>query len=153
MAVSKNPFKKFKTRMHCSRMGTARSLTVSRSICHVCPPETHTPHAMHVPPAMHAPCHTRALSCTPPAMHDPTTHAPTTHTPCHTCPPPCMPPCMQPPTHAPLPSMPPTMHAPCHACPPAATYAPHACPPPLWTEFLTHASENITHYSTIRSYK
>ena len=58
-------------RMHSSRMRTARSLTVSRSICHAhpplpchaCLPATHAPHharppATHAPPAMHAPlCH------------------------------------------------------------------------------------------------
>ena len=70
-----------RTRMHSSRMRTARSLTVSRSICHVCPPP-------HTPPY-------HAL------------------VPCHACPLPHIPPC-------------------------------HTCPPPPWTEFLTHASENIT---------
>ena len=59
-------------------MHTARSLTVSRSICHARPPPC-TPPAMHVPlplpctpPATHA-----ALPCMPPAMHAP----------CHACPP------------------------------------------------------------------
>ena len=69
------------TRMHSSRMRTARSLTVSRSrsirqgggMCathtprHACPLLPHTP-----PPAMHAPCHTHPLPHTPPpAMHIP----------------------------------------------------------------------------------
>ena len=103
------------TRMHSSRMRTARSLTVcqSRSICrgaggswsgacHAHPPAMHappphTPPTMHDPPAMHAPHHTH-----PPAMHAPqATHAP-------------------PSTHAPL----------SHAGPPAM----HA---PLWTESQT----------------
>ena len=70
-------------------MCTARSLIVSRSICHACPPATHAPyHAC-------SPCHT----CPPPCM--PPCHA---CSPCHTCPP-----------HA----CPPAMHAPCHTCPPA----------------------------------
>ena len=60
--------------------------------------------------------------------------------------------CHAPPHHA----CPPVMHAPCHACPLPHT-APLPCmppyhafpplprtPPPLWTEFLTHGSENIT---------
>ena len=79
--------KLLKTRMHCSRMRTAHSLTVSRSICHTCPlPCT--------PPTMHAPHH-----AWPPAMRAP----PAMHTPYHTCPPT---------THAPLPCM-----SLCHACP------------------------------------
>ena len=41
---------------------------------------------------------------------------------------------LPPPRHV----LPPVMHAPCHARSPAT----HA--PPLWTEFLTHACENIT---------
>ena len=62
----------FKTRIHSSRIRTARSLTVSHSICHTHPPAMHAPcHAC--PPAMHAPCHTHPLPC----MH-----------PCHTCHPP-----------------------------------------------------------------
>ena len=67
-----------KTRMHSSRMRSARSLTVSRSIwvggaCHACPAATHTP-----------------LPCMPPA----------THAPHHACPPPHAPPTMHPPCHA-----------------------------------------------------
>ena len=131
------------TRMHSSRMRTARSLSVSRSIC--C--GTHAP-----------------LPRTPPAMHPPATHAPHTPLPCtpaplprtppsHTCPPamytpvPCMPPamqsspqpCMPPATHAPQPCMPPATNAPqpcmppCHTCPPAM-HAPLPCTPPLWTD-------------------
>ena len=59
--------------MHSSRMRTARSLTVSSSICrgggHVPLPCTSPHYAMHAPPATHD----------PPAMHTP---------PCHACPPP-----------------------------------------------------------------
>ena len=65
-----------KTRMHSSRMRTARSLTVSRSICHACPPAMNIPH------------HAHPLQCMPPAMQAPTTHAPAppaTHAPCHAC--------------------------------------------------------------------
>ena len=108
------------TRMHSSRMRTARSLTVYLS-CSACggghawhayppapcmPPATHAPY--HTPPAMHAPCHTCPLPCTPPLP---------CMSPCHACPPPCMPPC--------------------HARP-----LPHV--PSLWTETLTHATQNIT---------
>ena len=122
--------------MHCSRMRTVRCS--GNLSCHACP-LPYTPPAMHVPchtcpPAMHAPCHASPLPCMPPATHDPLPH---TH-PCHACPlchaspPPCKPRA----THDPLPHT-----HPCHACPP--THAPyHACPP--WTEFLTHACENIT---------
>ena len=91
------------TRMHSSRIHTAHSLTVSRSICHACPCHT-------CPPAMHTPLPCMPPPCTPPATH--------THPAMH-IPPPCMP-------H-------PNMHIPCHTCPPYP-----------WTEFLTHASENIT---------
>ena len=119
------------TRMHSSRMRTARSLTVSRSIFwgvhhthaphHACPlpctpPATHAPHHKH-PPAMHAHCH----AC-PPTMHVPyATHTPPPHMlPCHTCPLPCTPPAM----HKPLPCM-----LPCHACP-CHVHPSHAFPPP-----------------------
>ena len=69
---------------------------------------------------------------------------------------------MPPPTHAslamhaPLPHSSPTMHAlptmhapcPCHArplpCTPPIMHIPHHHARPLWTEFLTHASESIT---------
>ena len=67
--------------------------------------------------AMHVPCHTCALSCTPPAMHAP----------CHACPHHAPLPCMVPTMHAPTlnTSLPhthpamhaPAMHAPCHAHP------------------------------------
>ena len=87
----------FMTRMHSSWMRTARSLTVSPSICHACP-----------------------LPCMPPSHAcPPATHAP-------------------PAMHAPLPDIPPS-----HTCPPA-THTPLPCTPPPWTEFVTHASENIT---------
>ena len=86
----------------------------SLTVCHACPP-----------PAMHAP-----LPRMPPATHPP----PAMHAPL-----PCTPPAMHTPCHAhPCHTCPPAMHTPCHACPPAT----HA--PPPWTEFLTHASENIT---------
>ena len=49
------------TRMHSSRIPTACSLTVSRSICHARAPAMHTPPATHAPPAMHAPCHHATL--------------------------------------------------------------------------------------------
>ena len=59
-------------RMHSSRMRTARSLTVSRSICHAQPP----------PPLPCMPtCHTCPPPCTPPC------HA---CSPCHACPPSAM---------------------------------------------------------------
>ena len=112
------------TRMHSSRMRTARSLTVSRSICWgVC-----------MPPAMHAPCHTHPLPCMPPTL--PCTPPPLPHTP-H--PPPHMPP--NPPHACPLPH--------CHACPqrtcpPPLPHTPshgHAHPPP-WTD--RHTCKNIT---------
>ena len=81
------------TRMHSSRMCTARSLTVYHGICL----------GGH---AWHAHCHAHPFPCMPPA----------THAPCHTCPLPCMPPAMHTPCHA----CPPATHAclPCHACPP-----------------------------------
>ena len=130
----------FMTRMHSSRMRTARSLTVSHSICHACPP------AMHVPQPCMPPSHTCPLShaCSLPCM------PPATHAPHHACPPAM---------HTPLPQMPPRFtwppasHTPSgHACPLPCTPPrpwhgplPRTPPPPhLWTEFLTHASENIT---------
>ena len=154
--------------MHSSRIRTACSLTVSHSICHACslphmspsathtplpfmPPTMHAPSPCHthppttyapllctppmpcMPPAMHVTCHTCPLPCTPPATHAPCHAYPLPHTlHCHTCPP-CNT-CPQACTPLPLPHTPhpPTTHAPCHAC------------PSLWTEFLTHVSENIT---------
>ena len=91
-------------------MCTARSLTVSHSICwrsvhamhapwNACPPPPcntlpHMPPLPCMPPAMHAspPCmpptmHAPLATCTPPAMYTPTMHGP-------------------PATHAPLPCMP-----------------------------------------------
>ena len=105
------------TSMHSSRMHTICSLTIS---CHI--PCTYAPLQPRIPPT-------------------------TTQPPNHACPLLlCMPPTTM---HAPLqPYMPPaTMHAPQqphmppsnHTCPPQ-----QPCTPPLWTEFLTHASENIT---------
>ena len=101
--------------MHSSRMCTARSLTVSRGVCHA------RLLAMHASLATHAPCH----AC-PPATHSPAMHAPLPHMP-------------------PLPCTPP-----CHACSPPCTapHLPHMPPlprmPPMWTENLTHATQNIT---------
>ena len=96
-------------------MHTACSLTVSRSICHTCPPAMPPASPLPcTPPAMHAPYH----ACPPSHAHPhhacpPATHAPTMHTPCHTHyhPPPHMPPPQ--PHMPPLPHMPPTaMHTP-----------------------------------------
>ena len=113
----------FMTRMHSSRMRTARSLTVSRSICHACPPAMHTPQpcmppghacpsAIHAPEAMHTPCH----AC-PPA----------THTPGHACPPTMH---ASPAVHAPLPCTSPAMRTPCWHTPSHAHPCRHACPLP-----------------------
>ena len=74
------------TRMHSSRMRTARSLTVSPYlvVSHACPPgaTTHTPPraTTHAPPGAttHAP---PVQPCTPPGA---TTHAPQSN---HACPP------------------------------------------------------------------
>ena len=106
------------TRMHSSRMRTARSLTVSHCI-------RKTEKTTHAPPlnkTTHAPPNK--------TMHAPpnkTTHAPPNKT-THAHPRPNKT------THAhPRPNK--TMHAP----PGATTHA-----PPPWTELLTHASENIT---------
>ena len=115
------------TRMHSSRMRTARSLTVcrSRSIC----PGGGVVRVTHAPPCM-PPCHTHTqahsqpcvsptpLPCMPP-MHTPTVHAsPATHT--------------TQATHTPTPShaRPPAMHAPSHTRPPV--------------DRITDACENIT---------
>ena len=114
------------TRMHSSRMRTARSLTVSRSIFHAQPPSPPchaTPVAMHASLATHAPCHTCPCHA-PPTIHAPTTHAPLS---CMPPPLPCMPPCYA----CPLPCM-----SPCHACPlPYMPSAMHASlpymPPPM----------------------
>ena len=66
------------------------------------------------------------LSCRACPLH---AHSPAMHAPCHAHPLQCMPPC-----HAcPLPCV-----SPCHTRPPC-----HAFLLPLWTEFLTHACENI----------
>ena len=97
--------------MHPSRMRTARSLTVSRNICHTSQP-----------------CHACPLPCMPPAMHPLACT-----TPCHTCPPlPCMPPTMQIPHHAcPPATYPPAVHIPLPCMPslPHITPPRHACPP------------------------
>ena len=75
-----------------------------------------------------------AVAISPATLAPPAMHAPTMHNPL---------PCMPPATHTPLPHT----HPPCHACPLPHTPPCHACPPAthtLWTEFLTHAYENIT---------
>ena len=110
--------------MHSSRMRTSRSLTVSRSICHTCPPpctplcHTHPPLCMP-PSATHGPLPRRPLPCMPPCHACPP--------PCHACPPPCMP------SPTPRPCMPPHHTCPSHHTLPPATHAPpamHATPPP-----------------------
>ena len=125
---------------------------------HACPPATtHAPnnHA-HTPATMHTPLqpHTPPLQ---PHMPPATMHAPSASM--HAPPQPHMPPgnhaCPPATTHAPqqpcmLPLQPCIPPQPC--MPPTTTHTPsnHACPspsnhaPPPWTEFLTHASENIT---------
>ena len=66
-----------KTRIHSSRMSTARSLNVSHSIClgghawHTCPPPCTPPSHAH-PSATHAPCHTHPLPRMPPLPCKPT---------------------------------------------------------------------------------
>ena len=65
----------FTTRMHSSRMRTARSLTVSHGICHAC-----------LPPRM-LPCHTSPHHTCPRHACSPTMHAPR-----HMCPLPHTPP-------------------------------------------------------------
>ena len=89
---------------------------------------------------------------------------------CHTSPPPCMHPATHtlsmhtPPAmhaslpHTPLPCKPSTMHTPWPHMPPTATHAPPATyAQPLWTEFFTHAWENITFpqllLQTVKSYE
>ena len=108
--------------MHSNRMRTVRC-----SGCLSC----HTRHPLpHMPPQpCTAPCHTYPQ--------------------CQACPPSHMPslPCMPPPPRMPsLPHMPPpATHAPpaMHTPPPHMSLLP-SMPPPPWTEFLTHACENIT---------
>ena len=106
------------TRMHSSRMRTARSLIVSLYliISHTCPPF-----------AMHAPFATPPLPCMPPLPPPATMHTPSNHA-CHppgnhTCPSATM--------HAPLATMHAplaTMHAPWKPCtppsPPRTMHAP-----------------------------
>ena len=122
------------TRMHSSRMCTARSLTVSHRIpCTPLPP-----HMTPLPPCM-PPCHTCPQPCTPPAMHPPPCMPPLPHMPPTTThPPPCTPPAMHatPAMHAPCHvhprhACPPAMHAPCHACPLPCMSPCHACPPAM----------------------
>ena len=145
-------------------MRTVCSLTISRDIyhahlppprmppcnacplpctpCHACPQPCMLPPCMPLP----CPCHACSLPCMPllpPMLPLPCT-PPAMHAPYHTCPP-CMPPAM----HAPLLCTPPY-----HACPHAMHNPPATQPPlphmppamhtPLWTETLTHATQNIT---------
>ena len=140
----------------CTRMQSSRMRTVCCSgrisyhacpPCHACPLPCMLPcHAC--PPAMHAPCHAHPCHTCPPAMYSPLPCIPPCHVfphhaPCHACLPHHV--------HPTLPCTPPAMHAP-HACPlPQMSHFPHpvmhAPLPhmhPLWTEFLTHACENIT---------
>ena len=107
--------------MHSSRMRTARSLTISHSICHACPP-CHT--CLPTPPATHAPHHAHPLPCMPLPYTPPARYAPNA-------------------MHTPLPCTPPTMHTPPPHMPPPCMPPCHAHPPP-WTETLTHATQNIT---------
>ena len=102
--------------MHSSRMPTARSLTVSHSICwwvcvpcHACPPTMHTPSPATHNPCHACPCHAYPLPCTAPH---------------HACLPlPCMPPHA---THTRA-CMLPAMRAPCHVCP-------LPCTPPMYRQ-------------------
>ena len=109
------------TRMHSSRMRTARSLIISPYvvISHTCPPFT-----MHTPL-----CHAcLPFSCMPPlTMHTPLAHMLPLHHACHP-PVPCMPP--------PLPHMPPNNHA----CPLATMLAPQqpCTPPTMHTPWQPH---------------
>ena len=121
--------KKSITRMHCSRMHTTRSLTISH--CIPCTP----PASMHTP-----------QPCTPPT----TMHAPHNHTPLQPRMPPCNHACPPQPCMLPQPCTPPTTHAPHnHACshnhahppphmPPTTMLAPQLCMPPT----TMHASHN-----------
>ena len=101
------------TRMHSSRMRTARSLAVSRSICKARPPPPpQMPRCMPSTTRMHSSgmrtAHSLAVSrsickaCPP--------HHRCPHAPCRACPPPCTP-------H-------PATHAPHHTCPLPCTLPP-----------------------------
>ena len=118
--------------MHSSRMRTARSLTVSRSICcgthaplphmppHHAHPLPHMPPYHACPPAMHIPpaTHTTPLPHMPPHHAHPLPHMP----PYHACPPRHAHP---PATHTtPLPCMPPVMHTPLPCTPSPSTMPP-----------------------------
>ena len=104
-----------------------------------CIPPAHWPYLVISYTSPRATMYTPQQPCTPPHL---------------ACPPqPCMPPsnhACPPSNHAcpPQPCMPPTTtHTPHnHACPPQPRMPPRTmhAPLPLWTEFLTHASENIT---------
>ena len=73
--------------MHSSGMRTARSLTISHSICHARPPAMHAPR--HAWPPKHAPLPHTPMTCMPPTMHTSHHACSPCHTPplCHTCPP------------------------------------------------------------------
>ena len=107
-------------------------MTESITFPQLCIPVGRIPSAaVAISPAMHTPSHKH-----PPAMHAPLP-SPAMHAPCNACHPlPCMPSLAM---HAPLPCMPsPAMHV------APAMYAIPCHTSPLWTEFLTHACENIT---------
>ena len=104
------------TRMHSSRMRTARSLTVShRILCTPPPATTHAPWLPRIPPSNHA---------SPPTMHAPHnhTHPPGNHA--HPWQPRIPPP---PSSHAHPPA---TMHAPHNHAHPLVTWQPHMPPTP-----------------------
>ena len=118
------------TRMHSSRMRTARSLTVSRHIPRMPTPHAHCPpKTTHASPAtMHAPqqpCTPPTATTGPPGNH---AHPPTAmHTPWQLCITPSNPAHPLATTHAPWqPCTPPQQpRTPSnHACPPATTHTP-----------------------------
>ena len=122
---------RFRTRMHSSRMRTARCS--GHLSWHACP--CHPPLAMYAPYHTHSPLHMPPCH-TPPAMHTPTMHTPSTyvphvtHTPCHA----------HPPSHAP-----PAMHVPYYAHPRPCTPSPWPCmPPATHAPGQTDTCENIT---------
>ena len=121
-------------------MCTARSLSISFSICHTCPPP---------------------LPCMPPAMHSsPATHTPLpsmppiTHAPCHAYAMPCMPPChaCPPAMHVPPPAMhAPDMHASHHAHPLPHTHPRHTWPPTMHPPHHTCSLPHTTPYHALPS--
>ena len=138
-------------------MRTARSLTVSRSIClggacmlcHACPlphmPPCHATSLPHMPPAMYPlpcmpPCHTPSPPhmppCHAPPFHacSPATHTPAMHAPCHA-----------PPAMHPLPYMPPATHDPHHTHTPCHTHPPAMHAPTMHASPAMHASHHTCH--------